>query len=247
MKFPRSSYAMFTTIAVLASLIASCSKGPTRQPEEKKAAAKPAPSVPNVKVTPAVQERAATARPGPKATKKATADTFGKGRASITVKGHPGGANHSFWTEELDVDRTGKAVEVNDAWDNRHKVLYVSTDRTFTCGNGQTASGSTLMVVYGEGNTLHKPTGSGWWVAELDQGNCGVDHAGIYGCRFDVDGNNTDCGSATVHSEEDDVVIVPFPGTSPDTPNRGVSVSAAPRTPVPASPQIPAAPSVGKH
>ncbi len=230
-------YAGLTASALAVLLIASCSKSPTPPATEKKEAAKPTPSIPNIKVTPAVQKRAEAAKPGPKATKKATADTFGNGRASITVKGHPGGVHHSFWTEELDVDGSGNPVQVDDAWDNRHKVLYVSKDRTFTCGNGQTADGSTLMVVYGKGNTLHKPTGSGWWVTDLDRGKCAVEQDGIYGCRFDANGNNSDCGMATVHSDEDDVEILPLPGTAPGSSG---GPAASPQSPAPAQPQTPA-------
>ncbi|HEV2446065.1 MAG TPA: hypothetical protein VGS58_09090 [Candidatus Sulfopaludibacter sp.] len=236
MKICRSGYATFIAAGALVVLMSSaCSKSPAPPQEEKKAAAKPAPSMPNVKVTPAVQKKVDTPKPGPKATKQHAADQFGKGKTSITVKGHPGGATHSFWAEELDVDGSGNPVQVDEAWDNRHKVLYISKDRTFTCGNGQSADGSTMMAVYGKGNTLQKPAGSGWWVAELDRGECAVEEAGVYGCRFDAAGNNTDCGSATIHSDEDDVVIIPLPG------------AAAPQTPAQPQTQTPAPPSDAKQ
>ncbi len=195
-------------------LLSACSKAPA--PEEKEAAkpAPPPPSVPDLKVTPAIKAKADAPKPGAKATKMKTADTFGKGKASVTVKGHPGGVDHSFWEEELDVDGSGNPVTSDIAWDNHHKVLYVSKDRSFQCRNGQSADGSTLMAVYGRRNTLKKPAGSGWWVADLDAGKCSVGEAGIYGCKFDSDGNNTDCGSATIQSDQDDVVIVPLPGGS---------------------------------
>lgn len=208
-----SRFAFLTALTALL-LASSCSKAPAPQ-QEQPASAKPAPSLPNVKVTPAVKEKAEAPKPGPNGTKKAVADTLGKGKASIIVKGHPGGVQHSFWSEQLDVDGSGNPVQVDEVWDNRHKVLYVSNDRSFGCGNGQSAGGSTLMAVYGKGNTLHRPTGSGWWVTELDAGACGVPDAGLYGCKFDGDGNNTDCGSGTVQSEADDVVIVPLPGAPP--------------------------------
>lgn len=237
-------FAHFATAAASLTILlaASCSQAPAPQPE-KKAEAKPAPSVPQLKVTPAIQAKAQMPKPGPKATKEKMADTFGKGKASITVKGHPGGVQHSFWTEELDVDGSGNPVQVDEAWDNRHKVLYLSKDRTFTCGNGQTADGSTLMAVYGKGNTLGKTTGSGWWVAELDEGECAVQSAGIYGCRFDADGANKDCGTATVQADEDDVVIVPLPGASQPAPS-GSGDTATPAAP-PASQPAPASPPSG--
>ena len=235
MKIRFSSYAILVALATLVSLGVSCSKAPSQQSEEKQPA-RPAPSMPNVKVTPPVKAKAEAPTPGSNATKKAVADTFGKGQASIVVKGHPGGMNHSFWAEQLDVDGSGNPVQVDETWDNRHKVLYISNDRTFGCGNGEDASGSTLMAVYGKGNTLHRATGSGWWVTELDAGSCGVQDAGLYGCRFDGDGNNADCGVATVQSDADDVVIVPLPGAAPPSSGNGpAQPPAQPSAPAPGS------------
>jgi hypothetical protein len=198
-----------TGIAVLLFTV-GCSKAPEPK-EEVKQPPKPPASVPDLKVSPAVTAKALNPKPGPKAQKKPVADTFGKGKASITVRGHPGGVDHSFWSEELDVDGNGQPVLVDVAWDNRHKVAYISRERSFACRNGQTADGSVLTTVYGKNNTLKRPTGSGWWVAELDQGECGVHSEGLYGCRFDGAGANTDCGSATIQDAKDDVEIVPLP------------------------------------
>jgi hypothetical protein len=211
---------LVVTLALSAVFLAtSCNK--PAAPEQKAAPAKPAASVPDLKVSPAILAKAQNPKPGPHAViSKQRPDTFGKGKASVTVKGHPGGVDHSFWTEEIDVDGSGNPVQVDEAWDNHHKVLYISKDRTFTCRNGQTGDGSTLMVVYSPGNTLDKPAGSGWWISELDAAECGVAEAGVYGCRFDASGNNTDCGSATVKSEDDDVVIIPLPA-APAQPNSG--------------------------
>jgi len=43
------------------------------------------------------------------------------------------------------------------------------------------------------------------------RGICGAPRGGLYGCRFDAAGNNSDCGGVTVQSEVDDVVIEPLP------------------------------------
>lgn len=231
----RQIFRSAAAVALLLFVDISCSKSPAppKTEAEKKAAKSPA-SMPQVKVTPAVQAKVRTPKPGAKAVRKKTADSFGSGNASITVKGHPGGLNHSFWTEELDVDGAGNPVQVDEAWDNQHKVLYLSRDRVFQCGNGQMADGATLMAVYGTGNTLRKPAGSGWWVAELDAGECSVETAGIYGCHFDASGANHDCGSATVQADQDDVVIVPLPGhkaDAPATPDHGSQAPPSAHTP----------------
>jgi hypothetical protein len=219
-------------------LLGACgNKAPETTQQQPAPPPKPAPSVPNIKVTQAAQDKAATPKPGPKATKQEVADTFGKGKASVAIKGHPGGVQHSFWVEEVDVDGSGNPVQVDEAWDNHHKVLYLSRERSFTCGNGQSATGSTLMAIYGKGNTLKKTPGSGWWVAELDAGACGVQEAGVYGCRFDAAGNNTECGEETIQSEADDVTIVPLPGgrsaSSNSAPGAPSGPSSTPSTPAP--------------
>lgn len=196
--------ALSTTVALMGS---ACKQSP--KPEvAQQATSKPAPSVPSIKVTPPVQAKAKAPKPGPHAKTKPATEAFGKGKASIHFKGRS--HDRSFWAEQLDVDNSGNPVLVDEAWDRHAKVFYVSNDRTFTCGNGQIATGSTLMAVYGKGNPRKRPAGSGWWVSELNAGDCGVPRAGLYGCRFDAAGNNFDCGEANVQSEEEDVLIMPM-------------------------------------
>ena len=194
-------------VAVLALLASACKQSPKPEEAAKQVIQQPTPSVPNIKVSPAVQAKAAAPKPGPHANKKPATEAFGKGQATVHLKGRP--HDHSFWAEQMDVDNSGNPVLVDEAWDNTDKVLYVSNDRAFTCGNGQTATGSTLMAVYAKGNPRKRPAGSGWWVSELHAGDCGVPRDGLYGCRFDAAGNNSDCGGATVQADVGDVVIVP--------------------------------------
>lgn len=236
MKLGMVGSTLLTALAFVACAISGCSKAQVQETQQP--AAKPAPSVPNIKVSQAIKAKSASPKPGPKAATKKVADTFGKGKASLPVKGkgHPGGLSHSFWTERLDVDGSGNPVQVDEVWDNRHKVLYVSNDRSFSCGNGENGAGSTLMAVYGKANTLHKPAGSGWWMTELDAGACGVQDAGLYGCHFNADGNNTDCGSGTIQPDADDVVVIPLP--APQGSSGGANAS-------PATPAPPAAPAGG--
>ncbi len=220
MKKPFQRY--FVGIAAgipLLLLAAACSNAPEAK-QEPKTPPKPAASVPDLKVSPAAKAKAMDPKPAPAAQKKEVAERFGKGKASIAVKGHPGGkSTHSFWAEQLDVDDSGQPVLVDMAWDNPHKVLYISRDRSFSCRNGGTADGSILTAIYGKDNKLNKPPGSGWWIAELDAGECGVATAGTYGCRFDADGMNTECGSTSVEDVNDDIEVVPLPKEdSPATP-----------------------------
>lgn len=222
---------VFSLVTALALMAIACKEPPKPEKAVNQPAPKPAPSVPDVKVTPPVQAKAAAPRPGPKASRKPDTEAFGKGAAAVHFKGNR--RDRSFWAEQLDVDGSGNPVLVDEAWDNRAKVLYISNDRTFTCGNGQMASGSTLMAVYAKGNPRKRPVGSGWWVSELKAGDCGVPRDDLYGCRFDAAGNNSDCGEATIQSETDDVVLVPLPqagasqgaGSGQASPNTGNSPS----------------------
>jgi hypothetical protein len=65
------------------------------------------------------------------------------------------------WAEEPDLADDGTPVTTNVAMENKHKVLYSSRERSFGCANGNTADGAVLMALYGTGNTLGKPAGSG--------------------------------------------------------------------------------------
>ncbi len=201
--------AAFSFLTALALLASACKQSPKPEAAANQPAPKPAPSVPNIKVAPAVQAKAKAPKPGPHAAKKPATEAFGKGGAAVHFKGRSHG--QSFWTEQLDVDNSGNPVLVDEAWDNHDKILYISNDRAFTCGNGQTATGSTLMAVYGKGNLRKRPDGSGWWVSELHAGDCGVPTDGLYGCRFDAAGNNSDCGGATIQADVNDIEIVPLP------------------------------------
>ena len=217
---------VFALSTVLALLAGACKESPKPAPVAQQAAPKPAPSVPNIKVSPAEQAKAKAPKPGPHATKKPATEAFGKGEAAVHLKGRP--HEHSFWAEQLDVDNSGNPVLVDEAWNNQAKVLYISSDRAVTCGNGQTATASTLTAVYAKGNQQKRPAGSGWWVSQLHAGDCGVPREGLYGCRFDAAGNNSDCGGASIQADVNDVVIVPLPKSG--SADKGSSGQASPST-----------------
>ena len=189
-------------------LLVGCNKAPEKK--EEAVAPAPAPVVkpgPDVKVSAAVRAKAENPKPGPKAHKRA-AGAIGRGKASVAGKGHAK-ADQVYWAEEVDLDDSGNPVVTDVALDKKHKVLYFSKERTFSCASGGTADGEVLIAVYGKANTLDKPPGSGWYVTELDAGECAVATAGLYGCRFDSAGVATECGSATVQEETDDIMLVP--------------------------------------
>jgi hypothetical protein len=216
MKFPLWTKGALVLTAAFALFSVGCGSQPEAKKEEPKPAAKPAPSVPDVKVIQAIIDLATAGKPGPNAKKVAPApEVIGKGKTSITVKAKGGGVPYSFWTDSIDVTGSGNVVEADVAWNNKDKVLLIGKDRTFTCKNGGTADGAFLMVVYGKDNTLKKPTGAGFWVADLDAGECAVEAAGLYGCKFDPTGAMSDCGGAAIQEVPViDVVITPLPASS---------------------------------
>src|SRR5215813_15325267 len=133
--------------------------------------------------------------------------TVGKGKASVNTANAPGD-DDSFWVESIDLDGDGTVEETDMLYDDEDKVLYLYSDGDFPCKGGGRGDGSLLVLVNVAGNSHNKPAGSGWYVAELDEGECKAKVAGLYGCKFDANGNPTACGLATVDEKNDDVVIV---------------------------------------
>lgn len=113
-------------------------------------------------------------------------------------------ADSDSWVEQLDVDGNGIAEQANLA----DKVLFSNSTGTFTCRNGATGSGELLIAVNGAGNKWGRPAGSGFWLAAMDKGQCGVQADALWGCKFDATGNPTACGVATLDQKNDDLVIV---------------------------------------
>jgi hypothetical protein len=116
-------------------------------------------------------------------------------------------ADSDSWAEQLDVDGNGTAEQTNLVWDGKDKVLFSDSAGTFTCKNGATGSGELLVAVNGAGNKWGRPVGSGFWVASMDKGQCGVHQDALWGCKFDASGTSTECGVATLDQKNNDLVI----------------------------------------
>jgi hypothetical protein len=113
----------------------------------------------------------------------------------------------SVWIEKVDVDGDGDVEDTNVVWDDEDKVLFTYTVGAFACKNGGTATAELLVAVNGAGNARKRPAGSGFWVADLDKGECGAQAAALWGCKFDASGAETACGVAAIDEKNDDVVI----------------------------------------
>lgn len=113
----------------------------------------------------------------------------------------------SFWNERIDVDGDGDVEDTNIVWDDEDKILFAYSDGAFSCKNGGTATAELLVATNAAGNPRGRPAGSGFWLADLDKGECGAQAAGLWGCKFDATGTETACGVAVLDDKNDDLVI----------------------------------------
>lgn len=160
-------------------------------------------AAPKVKIGAQQTAKATTPTPGPTAKNTATKTSLGK--AHLTVKASQ---PSSFWTEELDVDDDG-TVETNDyLYDAQRGILYSYREDDFACPNGNQESGGILTALYAKGTKASQPVGSGWYMVYLDSSKCKAQRAGTFGCKFDADGNATECGAATLNSATGEIDLV---------------------------------------
>jgi hypothetical protein len=151
----------------------------------------------------AVVKKAGTAPPtGGKTTK-----TAGGNKVTVSTA-NSATDDDSVWLEKLDVDGDGDVEDSNLVWDDEDKVLFSYTVGAFACKNGGTATAELLVAVNGTGNPRKKPAGSGFWLADLDKGECGAQAAALWGCKFDASGSETACGVAALDEKNDDLTIV---------------------------------------
>jgi hypothetical protein len=117
-----------------------------------------------------------------------------------------------MWVQYVDVDWNGHIEKTDLLFDDENKMLVAYSNTTFACRNGGTGDGGLLIAVNAEDNLRDRPEGSGFWVAGLEPGECGVPASGLWGCQFDKKGMATACGMATIDDQTADITIV--------TPNR---------------------------
>jgi hypothetical protein len=159
--------------------------------------------------------------PKPPATaKKGT--TIGKGRLAVNRK-----HDSSIWAEEIDVDGDGAVEQANFLYDDVDKVTFIYAEKDFPCADGRTGHGGVLTGVWAAGNKAGKLPGAGFWAADLDEGECGADAAGLWGCKFGPSGVATECGLAVV-ADEDITITDKAKSASTATPT---SPSASPKAP----------------
>ena len=173
-------------VAVLVSAIAAAAQG----------TAGPVNFEPSIEL----QNRAMSPSPGANAVKQAA---IGRGKTMIDS----GDPKSMFWSETIDIS-AGNVVNTQMLWDPTSKIFYAFANTTLRCTHGKTVDGGILIGMYGKKNFLGKAAGSGWWVVELQQGQCEAPLAGLYGCKFGPRGQVLACGRAEVDARINDMAIV---------------------------------------
>jgi hypothetical protein len=162
-------------------------------------------STPKVKVGAAVTAKANSPTPPAAAKNKSEKASIGKGKLAVKAS-----QPSSFWTEEIDLEDDGTVESTDFLYDASRGIVYAYREDDFTCPNGQAARGSVLEIIYAKGNKAGRPVGSGAYLVELSEGKCGAKKSGEFGCKFDGNGNATECGAATINyaTGEIDVAVV---------------------------------------
>ncbi len=155
---------------------------------------------PNVEVPIIPKARAISPAPPSDARHKAQKNTIGEGRVAVTTS-----EPSDYWEEHNAMGQVIQGlVTTSFLYDKKAGILYGFRNGDFACNNS-TMSGNVIEAVYTQGNPAGQPAGSGWYVAELNAGQCGVKTDGIFGCRFNAEGQHTACGVAVKNTQTGEV------------------------------------------
>jgi hypothetical protein len=158
---------------------------------------------PTVKVGPVAAAKASNPTPSAAAKNQGQKTAIGVGAASVKASGPS-----AYWTDLVDIDGDGVEEDTQFLFDKQRGILYTYKQDTYQCGDGTSQNGDVLMGIYTQGNTVGRPSGSGWYVVAVKAGQCGEKKAGLFGCRFSASGKPTTCGTATVKEESGEVEVV---------------------------------------
>ena len=113
------------------------------------------------------------------------------------------------WFENADIDSNGTPEKVGFMWDANNKVMYAYTMDPVTLDDGSMADKGLIVAQFGDGNTLNRPLGSGFWAYATLRDTLGYrnEEGTLYGCRFDASGESTECGPGTWSRLNNDFAI----------------------------------------
>ena len=148
---------------------------------------------PTVKTGSALTAKANSPAPSATAKNQSQKTSVGKGKTIVKAA-----APSSYWTEEVDIHDDGSVETTEFLYDAQKGIVYAYGEDDFTCANGKPERAGILEAVYAAGNKAGKPVGSGYYMVGLNAGQCAAQKAGAYGCKFDANGNPTECGAIAV-------------------------------------------------
>ena len=151
-----------------------------------------------------LQKRYASPSPAAGATKQSKQESIGRGKMMIDT----GDPKNLLWSEAVDLEGAGSVVNADMLWDASSKILYAFAHTNLRCTHGKAVEGDILIGIYGKKNFLGKTPGSGWWMVDLAKNQCEAPVAGLYGCKFDAQGNTLACGHAEIDLRINDMVVV---------------------------------------
>jgi hypothetical protein len=157
---------------------------------------------PTVKTGSALKAKAASPAPSATAKNKSQKTSIGTGKAAAKTS-----APSSYWTEEVDVHDDGNVETTEFLYDAQRGILYAYGMDDFACANGNPENAGILEAVYAAGNKGGVPVGSGYYVVSLNAGQCAAKKADAYGCKFDGNGNPTECGAIAVNDATGEVTV----------------------------------------
>lgn len=164
------------------------------------AGAQQQPASPKVEVPILPKSRAMSPAPPADARHKSQKNTLGEGRVAVTAS-----EPSSYWEEHNAMGQMIQGVVTTSfLYDQKAGILYAYRNGDFACNNSN-MSGNVLEAVYTQGNPAGQPAGSGWYIAELNAGQCGAKEAGVFGCKFNAEGQHTACGIATKNPQTGEV------------------------------------------
>jgi hypothetical protein len=189
--------AIFCVIALSTVLVVAAQQSNAGQSTAQQGTA-----TPKAQPSPMPQEKAMHPAPSNSAQQKTQKNSVGRGALTMTTA-----QPVDFWQEQV-AYTGGNTVTTDFLYNPNVGVIYGYREDDFKCANGEPAHGGILEAQYTQGNQASRPVGSGWYAVELDAGKCAAKESGVYGCRFDANGNPTECGVATINSQTGDVDIV---------------------------------------
>lgn len=204
----RTAFALIGLIGLsgLIALVACESSKPTEQASAQASAGSSTAARPGVRVNVGPTVRAMAVNPPTPPPNARRVRGVGQGALAVNTSDGPTDTDE-IWTTSIDIEGNGSVEACDVLWDDEDKVLLIHGQAEYVCEGGGMGRGEVLIALNASGNRWGRPAGSGYWAALVDEGDCQSGLSGIWACRFDAQGNATECGWATVSTTTGDVVF----------------------------------------